>query len=86
MKLDKTDLQNASNLIKLITRAKFELQGIEVLGVAESMRWLSRLQSNIEKELSPSPESIKPVESPMKATQEPPKPSNLKGKGRKSTK
>lgn len=38
------------NLIKIIGRAKIELEGVEILVASDSMRWLSRLQKQIEEE------------------------------------
>lgn len=38
------------NLIRVLGRAKLELEGVEILAAADSMRWLSRLQKNVEEE------------------------------------
>lgn len=38
------------NLIRVLGRAKLELEGVEILAAADSMRWLSRLQKSVEEE------------------------------------
>ena len=47
-KADKTLLDN---LVRLLGRAKLELEGVEILVASDSMRWLSRLQKQIEEEI-----------------------------------
>lgn len=44
----KQDKQLLDNLIKMLTRAEMKLTGLEILAAAESMRFLSRLQRQIE--------------------------------------
>lgn len=58
------------NLLRLLGRAKLELEGVEVLAAADSMRWLSRLQKNIEEEAKKPEISItntEPISKPTKA-------------------
>lgn len=50
VKFTSSDKAFLDNLIRLIGRAKLELEGVEVLAAADSMRWLSRLQKHIEEE------------------------------------
>lgn len=58
------------NLLKVLGRAKLELEGVEVLAAADSMRWLSRLQKHIEDEAKKPDISIsnqEPISSPAKS-------------------
>ena len=50
IKITPNDKALLDNLIRLLGRAKMELEGVEVLAAADSMRWLSRLQKTIEEE------------------------------------
>ena len=50
IKFTSSDKALLDNLLRLIGRAKLELEGVEILAAADSMRWLSRLQKNIEEE------------------------------------
>lgn len=69
IKFTSNDKALLDNLIRLLGRAKMELEGVEVLAAAESMRWLSRLQKNIEEE-SKKPEmnivDTQPISEPAK--------------------
>ena len=51
IKITSGDKALLDNLIRLLGRAKMELEGVEVLAAADSMRWLSRLQKSIEEEM-----------------------------------
>ena len=48
--INKSDKSLLDNLIRMLGRAKLELEGVEILVAADSMRWLSRLQKVIEEE------------------------------------
>lgn len=48
LKITKQDKALLDNLIKMLGRAKLELEGVEIIVAADSMRWLSRLQKQIE--------------------------------------
>lgn len=48
--ITKSDKSLLDNLIRMLGRAKMELEGVEILVAADSMRWLSRLQKVIEAE------------------------------------
>lgn len=50
LKITKQDKALLDNLIKMLGRAKMELEGVEIIVAADSMRWLSRLQKQIEEE------------------------------------
>ena len=65
----KQDKSLLDNLIRLLGRAKFsDLEANEILVGAESLRWLSRLQKNVEDEAKKPPldivsnEPIKPLD------------------------
>ena len=63
----KQDKALLDNLIKVIARAKLELEGVEVLFAADSMRWLSKLQKHVEEEAKKLPMDIslsEPIKSP----------------------
>lgn len=70
IKFTSNDKALLDNLIRLLGRAKMELEGVEVLAAAESMRWLSRLQKNIEEESKKPDLSIintQPISEPAKS-------------------
>lgn len=71
IKFTSSDKALLDNLLRLIGRAKLELEGVEVLAAADSMRWLSRLQKNIEEEAKKPDISIsntEPISKPTKAS------------------
>ena len=68
----KQDKSLLDNLIRMLGRAKLELEGVEILVAADSMRWLSRLQKQVEDEvkrpeIQVMPEAPIKVETPVKA-------------------
>ena len=59
MQINKSDKINCENLIKLLRRAKIELQGAEeVLGTAEILRWTSGLSLRIATELKEQEDAV----------------------------
>lgn len=66
----KTDKSSLDNLIRILGRAKLELEGVEILIAADSMRWLSKLQKYIEEE-SKKPEieikNLEPIKNNLKS-------------------
>ena len=58
MQFDKRDLAHCENLIKAVKKAKFELDGMEVLALSDVFKWLSGLYSRIQKEATP--QEVKP--------------------------
>ena len=50
IKITKQDKSFLDNLIKVMGRVKIELEGVEILAAADSMRWLARLQKQVEEE------------------------------------
>jgi hypothetical protein len=50
VKITQQDKNLLDNLLKMLGRAKMELEGVEILAAADSMRWLSRLSKQIEEE------------------------------------
>lgn len=62
----KQDKALLDNLIKVIARAKLELEGVEVLFAADSMRWLSKLQKYVEEEAK-KPSMGVPLSEPIKS-------------------
>jgi hypothetical protein len=64
--ITKSDKSLLDNLIRMLWRAKLELEGVEILVAADSMRWLSRLQRAIEEEAKRPPVEVVNQE-PIKA-------------------
>lgn len=48
--ITKADKTLIDNLIRILGRAKLELEGAEILLASDSMRWLVRFQKQIEEE------------------------------------
>jgi hypothetical protein len=46
------DFTQANNLAKMLSKAKMELEGTEVLAAAEVMRWVGKLLKDIEQNLN----------------------------------
>jgi hypothetical protein len=68
MQFTKQDKLHLDNLVRILSKAKIELEGVEVLAAADAMRWLASLQLAVNSELEkqkPQP-AIKPVEPPIK--------------------
>lgn len=65
--ITQTDKSLLDNLIRMLGRAKLELEGVEILVAADSMRWLSRLQKVIEEEAKRPPVEVV-NEQPIKET------------------
>lgn len=68
-KFDKKDAVNCENLIKAIKKAKFELDGMEVLAMAEVFKWVGSLHARIQHEVSeaekPKPLAVKQEQVPV---------------------
>jgi hypothetical protein len=58
VKITKQDKALLDNLVRILGRAKIELEGVEILVAADAMRWLSRFQKQIEIEDSKPPINI----------------------------
>lgn len=61
MEFTKQDLLQAENLIKAINKGSFTLEGVEVLAMAQAMKWLGQLQAVIKMSLEP-PQVAQPKE------------------------
>ena len=74
IEVNKTDLIRLENLMKIIKRGKFELEGEEILGMAQVITWLSLKYTEVEKALQPPPalppvgEVVQPPPAPMPET------------------
>jgi hypothetical protein len=68
IRITKQDKAFLDNLLRILGRAKLELEGVEILAAADSMRWLSRFQRQIEEEAKKPPVEIKDLE-PIKSEQ-----------------
>lgn len=67
----KQDVALANNLLKLLAKAKIELEGLEVFAAADAMKWYSNLVKTIETEAStpppaPKQDKIEEVKEPEK--------------------
>ena len=51
MKFTKADLSHSKNLLKVIGRGKWELEGMEILAFADMMRWFNIFQNKMELEI-----------------------------------
>lgn len=72
MKFTPADLSHATNLITALKKAKFELEGLEVLALAEVMRWVGGLHKTIKEELEPpKPVGAAVVPTPAPVIEEP---------------
>ena len=57
IKMSKQDKALMDNLIKLLSKSTASLEGVEILAAADAMRWLTRLQKQVEEELQKPPVS-----------------------------
>ncbi len=60
MQITKTDKVNVDNLVRILKRAKLELEGAEeIFGTAEALRWAGNLAARIDKDLKDQEEAHK---------------------------
>jgi hypothetical protein len=52
MTFEKTDQVQVDNLIRALKKAKFEVEGLEVLALADVYRWVNHLKVKIDADLS----------------------------------
>lgn len=52
MKINKTDLAHSRNMLKVLGKGEWKLDGMEILAFAEMMKWFSSIQKAIELEVS----------------------------------
>lgn len=67
--ITKQDKALLDNLIRILGRAKVELEGVEILAASDSMRWLSRLQRQTVEEFNKPPVQVistDPIKKPIK--------------------
>jgi hypothetical protein len=79
MKFNKVDLNHSRNMLKVLGKGKWELDGMEILAFSDMMRWFSGVQRAMELEItqeeaeakrvieSTSILDAKPVEQPIKS-------------------
>jgi len=67
MKYTKSDLLRAENLIKIIKRGKYELDGMEALAFSQACAWFNGIVEEIKAEVEKKPDSfvIKPIGNPI---------------------
>jgi len=51
MKVTKIDLSHSRNMLKVLGKGEWKLDGMEILAFSEMMRWFSGVQKNIELEV-----------------------------------
>lgn len=64
MTFTKNDQVQIENLVRAMKKAKFELEGLEVLALADVFKWVNALHTNINEELRPKPVIPQPVTMP----------------------
>ena len=52
MKINKNDLAHSRNMLKVLGKGEWKLDGMEILAFAEMMKWFSGIQKAIEMEIS----------------------------------
>lgn len=52
MKFNKADLAHSRNMLKVLGKGEWKLDGMEILAMGEMMKWFSQLQRTIEMELA----------------------------------
>lgn len=62
LKITKQDKSLLDNLVRILGRAKIELEGVEIIVAADSMRWIAGLQKRIENEDAKPPVEISSTE------------------------
>jgi len=70
MEFTKQDLVQCENLIKALKKGTFQLEGVEVLALAQAMTWLGKLQAVLAANAEPKPQQSVPkdVTSPVQET------------------
>jgi hypothetical protein len=58
IKITKQDKSLLDNLVRIMGRVKLELEGMEIIVAADSMRWLAKFQKQVEAEDSKPPMQI----------------------------
>ena len=51
MKFNKTDLAHSRNMLKVLGKGEWKLDGMEILAMSDMMKWFSQLQRTIEMEI-----------------------------------
>ena len=51
MKFTKVDINHSKNMLKVLGRGKWEMEGMEILAFADMMRWFASLQNKMETEV-----------------------------------
>jgi hypothetical protein len=51
MTFNKQDLLNCENLVKALRKSSFSLEGMEVLAMAECIKWLNKLCGDMQSEI-----------------------------------
>ena len=64
LSLNKNDKGQIDNLIRILAKAKIELQGVEIVAASDAMRWLSFIQKYYDDESKkPTPQPTQEVKS-----------------------
>jgi hypothetical protein len=72
MQFVRSDLNHVDNLVKTLKRAKLEVEGLEVLALADMIKWVAKLASDIKSELEQAENEPVPVEAPKTQAPTPP--------------
>jgi len=62
MKFNKIDLNHSRNMLKVLGKGEWKLDGMEILAFAEMMKWFSSIQKTVELEVSQDEADARRVE------------------------
>lgn len=65
MKVNRNDLTQMENLMKALKRAKFELEGLEVLALADIFKWFSKFGQMMQIDIQQQEEQEKKASQPL---------------------
>jgi hypothetical protein len=71
MKFNKIDLNHSRNMLKVLGKGEWKLDGMEILAFAEMMKWFSHIQKTVELEVAQDEVDAKRVEAQKTSSLEP---------------
>lgn len=79
-KWSQQDLNQIQNILIALRKAKYEVQGEEILAFGQAVRWISMLHDEVSKELKPVMPSMTDVVAKATTVKQLPAPKNKKKK------
>jgi hypothetical protein len=61
MQFTKQDLQQAQNLLKMLSKAQYTLEGVEVMAASYAMQWYSKFLKQMEDQINNPPPPPAPI-------------------------